>query len=122
MQEPTMNPHANEDHQVPSEALIYHNGIPVAIVPTKGISRSGLEVNCGPMHYARNTQLEVEMAFAPDRRGSRFRIPVHVEECTRNHMALEFDDLPEGFPPVLRHLTQARQPEQVNSSRTVLSH
>jgi len=117
-----MDSHSGKDHQVPSEALIYHNGIPVAIVPTKGIHRQGMDVNCGPMHFERNTRLEVEMVFDPDRRSNRFRVPAHVEECTRNHMALHFDEIPEAMQLVLQRLKQAREVRSGEEKSLAISH
>lgn len=90
--------------QAPSEALIYHNGIPVAVCPAKDIRRDGLLLFCGPLHFHRSTHLEVELTLK-DRR--RFRVPVEVASCTPNHLDLHFRSLPEGLEESLPGPTRA---------------
>ncbi len=85
---------ATQASGAPVEVLIYHNGIPVAVCPTKEMRRDGLLLHCGPLHFHRHTPLEVELTLG-DR--NRFRVQVEVTSCTPDHLDLLFQQVPEGL-------------------------
>lgn len=90
---------------LPNRALIYHNGIPVAVCPAEEFGAEGLRVHCGPLSYERDTLLEVALDLGPGA-PRNLRVPVQVADCTPDEMALHYRELPpeaeaalSGFPP-----------------------
>ncbi|MFA9461346.1 hypothetical protein [Thiohalorhabdus methylotrophus] len=85
-----------ENHPaLPEQVLLYHNSIPVAICSTKLFTHDSLELYCGPLRYERNTDLEVEVQFDPGQPESRFRLPMRVVRCNKNHLVLCYESIPE---------------------------
>ena len=90
---------------LPNRALIYHNGLPVAVCPAREFGPEGLRVHCGPLSYERDTLLEVALDLGPGA-PRNLRVPVQVADCTQEEMALRYRELPpeaevalSGFSP-----------------------
>lgn len=82
----------------PTYALLYHQGMPVAVYPARDLDRHRLRLHGSPKAYEPDTTLEAEVDLPGH---GRFRLPVRVARSRPGLLELRLERIPDDLDAIL---------------------
>jgi uncharacterized lipoprotein YajG len=96
------------------DVLLFNNNIPVVECKASNIGLYGMFVKTGPVRYARNSVLDVEIVTDAKKHPKKYRLPAYVVHQSKEGLGLAFkDDNPDVIGVIknlIRNVSNNRSP------------